>query len=624
MGKFDLIAALEDGRSLRFGLTDGRFVIGREEECDICIPADSVSGRHALLTLSEEEFILEDLDGTSGTMVGRYRVEGPQAFGYPASMCLGGVSLMLSPSEVTGQLIATVSSSPQSIPTEVGDVAPVIRHSASGSPDLMTYTIGEEIAKGGMGSILEAIDRSLGRTVAMKVLLPQVKGSDEARKRFVREATVLGKLEHPNIVPIHEMGTDEEGNIFYTMKLVKGRTLAAILSAIQKGDEATIEHYTLDRLLSIFNRVCDALAFTHFNGVIHRDLKPDNIMVGEFGEVLVMDWGIAKVLDDEAQAAEEAARASLDVVVQPAAAQNLTLDGAVVGTPHYMAPEQARGALNEVDPRSDVFALGGMLYSILTLRPPVRGDSIQDVLTRIARGEIEPPESLNPSGSKGSGKGWFGGRTEGRFPHCPGGRIPSSLSKVAMRALEVEKERRYPNVGRLAADVDAYRHGFATTAEEVGTLGQLGLLLKRHRKELIAALAIWIGLSVSLQGGKMIGSLATSFGFVACFVIVALGIWVIVRQRVAERQAVERAEQAEAERDQTSKQEAVARQHTRSIQRELDTVRSQLARTHLDLATAANQVGDFEGSLKALRQVPEDLRNARWLELFDTANGSKE
>lgn len=623
MGMFDLIAALEDGRSLRFELAAGRFVIGRDEDCDVCLPADSVSGRHALLTLSESDFVVEDLDSTSGTMVGRFPVTGPQTFVYPASMCLGGVSVMLSPVAVTGQLVATVARNANSLPTEVGDIAPLIRHSSAGRPSLDAYTIGDEIAKGGMGSILEAIDRSLGRTVAMKVLLPQMEGLDEARRRFIREATVLGKLEHPNIVPIHEMGTDEHGHIFYTMKLVKGRTLAAILTAIQKGDEATIKHYTLDRLLSIFSRVCDALAFTHFNGIIHRDLKPDNIMVGEFGEVLVMDWGIAKVLDDEAQAADEAARAAMDAVAAPVDAQNLTLDGAVIGTPHYMAPEQARGQLSEVDGCSDVFALGGMLYSILTLRTPVQGDSVEQVLTHIARGDIEPPESLNPSG-KGASKNWLKGKPEGGFPHCPGGRIPSSLSKVAMRALTVEKEKRYPNVGRLAADVDAYRHGFATSAEDVGTLGQLGLLLKRHRKELIAAVLIWVGISVSLLGGKVIGSLATSFGFVACFVTVALCIWVIVRQRVAERQAVDRAEQAEAERDQTLKQDAVARQNRKKLQRELEAVRSQLARAQLDLATKASEAGDGPAVLRALRQVPEELRNARWLELFDAANESKE
>ncbi|NDB77675.1 MAG: hypothetical protein EB141_18860, partial [Verrucomicrobia bacterium] len=131
-----------------------------------------------------------------------------------------------------------------------------------------------------------------------------------ARQRFLREALVLARLEHPNIVPIHEMGRDAQGRRFYTMKLVKGRTLQAIISAIKKGDAATIQHYTLDRLLTIYRKVCDAIAFAHHHGIIHRDLKPENVMVGEFGEVLVMDWGLAKHLDDEQHAQTEANQAA--------------------------------------------------------------------------------------------------------------------------------------------------------------------------------------------------------------------------------------------------------------------------------------------------------------------------
>jgi len=150
------------------------------------------------------------------------------------------------------------------------------------------YDVGKEIARGGMGAILEATDPSLDRVVAMKVML--AKGASvSARLRFTREAVVLGRLEHPNIVPIYEFGSDDNDQLFYTMKKVEGETLQAIINSLGKGDAATITEWPLDRLLAVFLKICDAIAFAHSRGVIHRDLKPDNVMIGAFGEVLVMD-----------------------------------------------------------------------------------------------------------------------------------------------------------------------------------------------------------------------------------------------------------------------------------------------------------------------------------------------
>ena len=215
------------------------------------------------------------------------------------------------------------------------------------------YAVSREIARGGMGAILEANDLSLDREVAMKVMLDSAESDQTARQRFLREALVLARLSHPNIVPIHELGRDEQGRRFYTMKLVKGRTLQAIITAIKKGDPATLQHYTLDRLLTIYRKVCDAVAFAHHQRIIHRDLKPENVMVGEFGEVLVMDWGLAKHLDDEHHAKTEADRAQtiegfkeLSDAQLAAGESGLTMEGAVMGSPQYMPPEQAEGRLD--------------------------------------------------------------------------------------------------------------------------------------------------------------------------------------------------------------------------------------------------------------------------------------
>ena len=157
------------------------------------------------------------------------------------------------------------------------------------------YQLGAEISTGGMGSVLEAHDAKLDRTVAIKVMLLEANADARMRQRFLREAQVLAKLAHPNIVPIYDIVWEDGMPLFYSMKLVKGRTLQAILTDLRKQVPETLRDYSLDRLLTIFRKVCDAIAFAHSQGVLHRDLKPENIMVGEFGEVLVMDWGLAKL-----------------------------------------------------------------------------------------------------------------------------------------------------------------------------------------------------------------------------------------------------------------------------------------------------------------------------------------
>ncbi|MHC4600979.1 MAG: serine/threonine-protein kinase, partial [Planctomycetota bacterium] len=155
------------------------------------------------------------------------------------------------------------------------------------------YAVLQEIARGGMGAIMKILDQDILRPVAMKVVLGQ--RNPDVVSRFVEEAQITGQLEHPNIVPVHELGVNHEGKVFFTMKLVRGESLEAVLDQLADGDAATTEAYPLARLLRIFLKVCDAVAFAHSKGVIHRDLKPDNVMVGNFGEVLVMDWGLAKI-----------------------------------------------------------------------------------------------------------------------------------------------------------------------------------------------------------------------------------------------------------------------------------------------------------------------------------------
>lgn len=233
------------------------------------------------------------------------------------------------------------------------------------------YKLGEEIARGGMGSVLQAEDAKLKRTVALKAMLMDADSDVGLRQRFIREAEVLAMLAHPNIVPIYDIVWEDGVPLFYTMKLVRGRTLQAIINDLRAQDAGTLREFTLDRLLGIFRNVCNAIAFAHSKGVLHRDLKPENVMVGEFGEVLVMDWGLAKIVGKPGDAVAE----QLSALIHPQSAA-MTMHGAVLGTPQYMSPEQALGHIEALDERSDIFSLGGILYAILTLRPPVEGKTL--------------------------------------------------------------------------------------------------------------------------------------------------------------------------------------------------------------------------------------------------------
>ncbi|HBJ87354.1 MAG TPA: hypothetical protein DDZ88_26555 [Verrucomicrobiales bacterium] len=357
------------------------------------------------------------------------------------------------------------------------------------------YQLGAEISSGGMGSVLEATDGKLKRTVAIKVMLLEANANAAMRQRFIREAEVLALLAHPNIVPIYDIVWEGGQPLFYSMKLVKGRTLQAILTDLRKEVPEVLRDFPLTRLLGIFRKVCDAIAFAHSQGVLHRDLKPENIMVGEFGEVLVMDWGLAKRQNDECGMWN-------DEPELPAASDSsfgirnssFTLQGSVLGTPQYMSPEQARGSMAEVDELSDIYALGGILYAILTLRPPVEGKTALEVLEKVSKGEITAPTAFaSQSGSRGKvfEKGEvLEAKLIRPLPHIRGARVPTALSAVAMKALHLDKARRYDSVTTLSTDIEAYQNGFATRAEDAGSMKQLQLLLLRHKVVTVSLAAL--------------------------------------------------------------------------------------------------------------------------------------
>lgn len=452
------------------------------------------------------------------------------------------------------------------------------------------------IARGGMGAVYLARQQALEREVAVKVMTAQA-DSPEMAERFRREALVLGKLAHPNIVPIYDIGTDDQGQLFYTMKLVKGRTLQHILMDLRQEDGAALRTHGLVSLLTVFHKVCDALAFAHSQGVIHRDLKPENVMVGEFGEVLVMDWGLARTQDAETGGHGEGETFDPELSASAplrASESALTLQGSIMGTPQYMSPEQAMGQIDELDERSDIFSLGGILYAILTLRPPVEGQTLEEVLRKVTGAQITSPVAFQASlttRTKARRKGELLDPKELKpLPHVPGGRIPAALSSVVMKALQLDKQQRYQTVAEFSADIEAYQAGFATKAEQAGLGTQLVLLIKRHRGIFSTAAAAWL-------------------------LITALAVWFVLNLRAKERRAVAGERSAVTEAARAANAEAVALQQK-------ETARQALARSALSLAEAARREDNGPDMQAALNEVPDDLRNSTWKYLLDESDTS--
>jgi serine/threonine protein kinase len=332
-------------------------------------------------------------------------------------------------------------------------------------PDLSgtKYEAVEKIDRGGMGTVYRARDRELERDVALKVLSIPDPG-ERAAARVLREARILARLEHPAIVPVHDVGRLPDGRVYYVMKLVRGSRLDVHLRDVRP---ALVER------LRIFQRICEAVGFAHAQGIVHRDLKPENVMVGPFGEVLVMDWGVAKILDEPLQAPEQVSTnfGSPDPSAKPEPATAATVSpatthGTVLGTPGYMAPEQARGDADRVDGRADVYSLGAILCFMAT-------------------GVVPAAASAAETGGSRSGRGHD---------------IPRPLRAIFLRALAARPEDRYAAVGDLATDVwrflarapvDAYREGVLDRLRRVAGKYRVPILLVAAYLLMRVLLLVW-------------------------------------------------------------------------------------------------------------------------------------
>ncbi|MHC5080166.1 MAG: serine/threonine-protein kinase, partial [Planctomycetota bacterium] len=333
------------------------------------------------------------------------------------------------------------------------------------------YVTGEEIARGGMGAIHRAVDRDLRREVAMKILLGGAKLDRGDLARFIGEVQVTAQLEHPNIVPVHELGVDAEGKIFFTMKLIRGRSLFEIIQDLRRPRRRT-GTFTVSRLLNIFLKVCDAIAFAHARGVIHRDLKPENVMVGEFGEVLVMDWGLSKVVGRE-----DKERDNLVVTDREEDGVLKTLSGRILGTPSYMPPEQAKGNVEALDERSDIYALGAILYEILTYEMPYPGETQLAILAKVLKGRLIPPTA-----------------------RAPRRKIAPELEAVVLKCMAGNKADRYAQVEDLRQDIEAHLEGRTLAAVQYNPVQLAAKWVKRNKVLSGAAAAVVVALVLGAVG----------------------------------------------------------------------------------------------------------------------------
>lgn len=485
-------------------LPNGTFLIGTDPACGIFLQIAGVAPMHAEIQLGGEELLVEDLGSLGGTTVNGYAISGRVEVPFPARVQVGETVILLEAAAEPPSASQDLEhpSQDEQHPLEQGEPAggrtetpappeAPLQGEMGNAPVHMEYALRREIARGGMGQIYEGTDPLLKRQVAVKVSSVSVGGED---LRFSKEAKILAHLAHPNVVPIYAIGVDELDRPFYSMKLVKGRTLQAVLNALSEGDAPTEKAYSRDRLLTVFRKILDAIAFAHSKQILHRDLKPENIMVGEYGEVLVMDWGLAKPLG-EAETLPAVAAAQ-----RPASDMGLTMEGEILGTPQYMSPEQAEGFAAELDFRSDIYALGGILYAILTLRPPVEGGDLEEILTKVKKGDIT---AMTTRRSRTGGPAALQ-----QPPSAMEKGIPEALQAVTMKALAHEREHRYETVEALISDIEAYQHGFATSAENAGLLRKVLLAMKRHKTASLAALLI-VSLTASFMG-KIISSEKTA------------------------------------------------------------------------------------------------------------------
>lgn len=351
----------------------------------------------------------------------------------------------------------------------LADACPLISYEEKEARENMArYIMGRKLGSGAIGQVIEATDEHLGRNVAIKILQDSG-GIDRDRiARFIAEAQIIAQLEHPTIVPVHEIGRMPGGLPYFTMKQVRGQLLSEAINEMRINDKKDMKRYT-NKLLRRFSSLCNGIAYAHSKGVVHRDLKPDNIMIGEYGEIQIMDWGLAKVMNES-----EVRRAS-DVSTVRSSKSMSTLDGAIAGTPSYMSPEQARGELDRISPASDIFSLGLLLAEIVTLVRVFRSQESAITLRQVGRaGPIDITE-LNRKIS-----------------------VPKEIQAIIRKCTMPEPQDRYQSAEDLSDDIKAYMENRGVTAMPDNQYDKVRKWTMRH--QLIAGLITGVLIGFALSG----------------------------------------------------------------------------------------------------------------------------
>ncbi len=326
----------------------------------------------------------------------------------------------------------------------------------------MRYRDFAPLTQGGEAILRTCVDENLGRTVVMKTLQPQFQNLETYQKRFLREARVTAQIPHPATIPVYELSRDSEGNAYFTMKKLGGRDMSDILDQISANHQPTVDQYPLEAMLNVLIQAAQCLAYAHNSGVVHRDMKPANIMIGDYGEVMVLDWGLAKVWDmDDNDDVDQLIRSGKQVM-----SGRLTGRGDVQGTPFYMSPEQAVET-GDVDERSDIYSMGIILFEVLTSESYMSGKNFKEIKRKLQEGPVREPARVAPKK-----------------------KIPPELNAICVKALQRQPVDRYQKMSMMADDMRAAMLGNPVSVYREPFLS--AILKWRDRKIFSVASLIWM------------------------------------------------------------------------------------------------------------------------------------